>query len=154
MNDLLEIVFDDLNKLSTVNLLNEIIFCNKIKNKLVRVLVSEKELVWRNIIDIKFAVEKIDNKSILINFNKIDEEKFSIINPCIRVIKYNEKFEIAILFNMDDLLCLTEKTKAIFDFTSSLAIKHEVKKFYCGIEPAADAGTRLFTNYELGPISI
>lgn len=40
------------------------------------------------------------------------------------------------------------------EFSRSIAVHYKIDTYFCGLEPAENKETRLFTNERLGPLSL
>lgn len=74
----------------------------------------------------------------------------------ISVYKHENEINLEINFQLLDLNDSYDKllTKKLMGLAKSIAAQYEIKDYYCGLEPAQEVETRLFTNQQIGPFSI
>ena len=91
-----------------------------------------------------------------VKFSSFDILGCTIPSPLLRLVKYEEKFDIDFTFDEDDLgiVNLKEFLQILHERVSHLGARYQVKDWFCGIEPASDLHTRLFSHNETGPIRL
>ncbi len=64
--------------------------------------------------------------------------------------------DLEINFQLSDVKDVTfnELTKKLMKLAKSIATQYQISEYFCGIEPAYEMETRLFTNDQLGDFSI
>ncbi|HYX37386.1 MAG TPA: hypothetical protein VE954_30145 [Oligoflexus sp.] len=77
-------------------------------------------------------------------------DAFNLTKCDFRIIKYEGKFDFEISFKLSDQHGLSNLV--LSEFFTKMAIKHKASQVFCGIEPASDSNTRVFTGSSLGPI--
>lgn len=89
----------------------------------------------------------INAKKIYINFDKYLEN----VSINIREVKNDIYFfEFNFYSNETSFNNLIELANELIDFSSKIANKYSIEKYYCGIEPADIENDRLFTNTKFG----
>lgn len=151
MDNLLEIVFENINKNCLNNFLhkiNESAFVTEKKcTENISLICNKKPRLYieEGVLDISesFAV-----------FFKIKEIKVgahNLENVFLRVVKYENYFDVDFNFKIAE-----EKTPELMHclhaYAKKISIDFEVKNFFGGIEPASDEETRYFTNEISGPL--
>lgn len=93
---------------------------------------------------------------LFINLKKLKRNQFSLKNCGIAVYKYKDKVDVEINFKLFDLeeCSIKELTNNLMKMAKSIATLYRIDLYFCGIEPAEDVSTRLFTKEEFGPFSI
>jgi len=49
---------------------------------------------------------------------------------------------------------IKDLTKNLMKLSKDIAVHYQIGNYFCGLEPAQDMETRLFTNEQLGPFSV
>ena len=77
-------------------------------------------------------------------------------NCGIAVYKYEHTIDLEINFQLSDLnvVMMKDLTKNLMKLSKEIALHHQTGNYFCGLEPAQDMETRLFTNEQLGPFSL
>ncbi|WP_146749460.1 hypothetical protein [Paracidovorax anthurii] len=92
--------------------------------------------------------------SMFLKVDLIEVGGVGISSPLLRILSFEGKGELAVLFEASDIDEASRNDAAIklADGARSLAIKAQAHDFYCGFEPATDRKTRLFSANESGPV--
>ncbi|MEL6338573.1 MAG: hypothetical protein AAFQ65_01560 [Myxococcota bacterium] len=80
-----------------------------------------------------------------------------IANARLRVLAYDGgPFDVELNFDLDEQRDLprADLQRDLRIYVTCLAAKHDIARFFAGLEPAVDEHTRLFTGDEVGPYSI
>ncbi len=155
MEELIEVVLEDVpyGDLSSV-----VMYLVKDYKNVVDVQCSEHlstPLNCQNIEGVVVDFTKIEEGAALIlRLNSLDVAGEMVPSVLLRVVKYEEKYDVDFNFRESDLkqiekFCFIEKLKI---FISEVAKKYKIPSFFCGVEPASDEDTRYFTGQHLGPI--
>lgn len=99
----------------------------------------------------------VDNKcfGLFVNLNKLKARNVNLPNCGIAVYKYENTADLEINFQLSDLRDFSLKNlgRDLMEFAKGIADQYQIDQYLCGIEPAHDLQTRLFTNEKLGPFS-
>ncbi len=99
----------------------------------------------------------IDNKcfGLFVNLNKLKAGNVSLPNCGLAIYKYENTVDLEINFQLSDLgdVPLKSLGEDLMEFAKTIAHQYQIDQYLCGIEPAHDLQTRLFTNEKLGPFS-
>ncbi|WP_141734311.1 hypothetical protein [Oligoflexus tunisiensis] len=85
-------------------------------------------------------------------FPKLAGTGFSLIEPHVRIIKYDEKYDLEVSIDLKKQAPLSNIM--LSKFFATLAQEHQVKQVYGGLEPASDEDTRIFTGFDIGPVAL
>ena len=153
MSELIEIVFEEVNESDFFSIFFEIsgqysndVFLNN-KDQAINVRSVSPQL-FRDI----FSLEK--NHVCTLELEKYVIGRVCLQGVLIRFLKYDgNKYDIDFNFAMNKLskIDLINLVDDLLIFCLSLSRKHKIKDFYCGLEPAKDENTRLFTGEIVGP---
>lgn len=72
-------------------------------------------------------------------------------NVGVRVLRVGEVFDIELNVDLDDVHEPRALASGLHEFANEVANRHGVKNYFCGLEPAGDEDTRLFTGTNMGP---
>lgn len=99
----------------------------------------------------------IDNKcfGLFVNLKELKSGSLNIPNCGLAVYKYENNVDLEINFQLSDLenVPLKSLAKNLMELAKTIADQYQIDQYLCGIEPAHDLQTRLFTNEKLGPFS-
>ncbi len=114
------------------------------------------EVNWENEKSIQEVFIKNKNFGLFINLEELDKEGICLPNCAIAVYKNENKINFELNFQLSDLkkFKIKDLTKELMKLAKSIAVHYQIEDYYCGLEPAQDIKTRLFTNEQLGPFSI
>ena len=114
-----------------------------------------------DLVDINWGLEKsiekafIENKKfgLFINLNELSKDGICLPNCGIAVYKDEHTINLELNFQLSDLkeFKIEGLTKNLMKLAKSIAVHYHIDEYFCGLEPAQDAKTRLFTNEHLGP---
>ena len=105
------------------------------------------------------AIKKIffENKNfgLFVNLKTLKAGKINLPNCGLAIYKYESTVDLEINFQLSDLedVPLKSLAKNLMEFAKAIADQYQIDQYLCGIEPAHDLQTRLFTNESLGPFS-
>ena len=114
---------------------------------------NDMELDW----DIDGLIEKlfvdINGFGLFVNLNELTILDVLVLNCGIAVYKYDDAIDLEINFQLSDLKnCNShDLVDNLMKFAKSIATHYHITDYFCGLEPAQDIKTRLFTNEQLGP---
>lgn len=154
MAGLLEIVFENVKQNAVLPLL-ETVITNAAS--VISAECSEVFSIWNDgkleLDTIGAALDFNGAVSVLINVRSLKFIGVSVNSALIRILKYEDDFDLDISFDEDDDgLADVDVVGAFFAFSKEVAKKFEFGNCYFGIEPASDESTRFFTNDVLGPL--
>ncbi|CCB90250.1 hypothetical protein [Simkania negevensis] len=111
---------------------------------------------WNEEISIEEFFNSHSNFGLFINLSEIKKGSFVIPNSSITVYKNEGTIDLEINFELKDLNNFSKKTlkKKLMAFSKELAADYHISNYYCGLEPAKDFETRLFTKDQAGPLSL
>jgi len=99
----------------------------------------------------------IDNKcfGLFVNLKELKAGNVSLPNCGLAIYKYERTVDLEINFQLSDLgdVPLKNLGENLMKFAKAIADENQIDQYLCGIEPAHDLQTRLFTNEKLGPFS-
>jgi hypothetical protein len=92
---------------------------------------------------------------LFLNLNKLKAGNVNLINCGVAVYKYDNDSDLEINFQLSDLrnVPLKSLAKNLMELAKGIADQYQIDQYLCGIEPAHDLQTRLFTNEKFGPFS-
>lgn len=90
---------------------------------------------------------------LFINLKRLNAGEVDLPNCGLAVYKYENTVDLEINFQLSDLENVSRKSlaKNLMEFAKAIADQYQIDQYLCGIEPAHDLQTRLFTNEKLGP---
>ena len=99
----------------------------------------------------------VENKcfGLFINLKILNSGRINLPNCGLAIYKYENTVDLEINFQLSDLenVPLKSLAKKLMEFAKAIADQYQIDQYLCGIEPAHDLQTRLFTNEILGPFS-
>ncbi|MEQ5776708.1 hypothetical protein J4E05_14350 [Thalassospira sp. NFXS8] len=155
MEELIEVVLEDV---PHGDLLSVVMYLVKDYKNVVDVQCSEHlstPLNCQNIEDVVVDFTKIEEGAALIlRLNSLDVAGEMVPSVLLRVVKYEEKYDVDFNFSESDLKRVEKFffIRKLQFFTSEVAKKYKIPSFFCGVEPASDEDTRYFTGQYLGPL--
>lgn len=111
---------------------------------------------WKNEQSIEAVFQEYKSFGLFINLKKLNKAGVCLRNCGISIYKCEFKINIEINFQLLDQSSSYGQllTKNLMELAKSIAVQYEIKGYYCGLEPAEETETRLFTNQQVGPFSI
>lgn len=149
MTNLFEVVFENLVKSSAIRLLLLLISCAE---RVINVQCSDDiKLPDFGDFDRKTLESVLSFEGDISVFINLDGMSFgSLVLPkvLLRLVKYNDKFDIDFNFDVNELknTGMTNLAKNLHSHTKDIAREYEIATFFGGMEPASDVDTRYFTN--------
>jgi hypothetical protein len=72
----------------------------------------------------------------------------------IAVYKFEDSIDVEINFKLSDLKDGDDKELAtnLMKLSDSISKKFDIENYFCGLEPASDEETRIFTKQKIGPL--
>lgn len=99
----------------------------------------------------------VDNKcfGLFVNLKELRAGNVNLPNCGLAIYKYENTVDLEINFQLSDLgdVPLKSLGENLMEFAKTIANQYQIDQYLCGIEPAHDLQTRLFTNEKLGPFS-
>jgi hypothetical protein len=113
-----------------------------------------KDIHWDNPASIAKIFASNDDFGLFINVTELDRGGFCLPKCLITVYKNKDFFGLELNFKLQDLQNpkLSSLATDLMKLAKSIADQHHLTGYFCGIEPAKDKETRLFTNDQLGPL--
>ena len=110
------------------------------------------EIDW-NIETIRKVFAENECFGLFINLKKLKTGEVDLPNCGLAVYKYEKNVDLEINFQLSDLedVPLKNLGENLMEFAKAIADQYQIDQYLCGIEPAHDLQTRLFTNEKLGP---
>lgn len=103
--------------------------------------------------ELEEELSKGDNVCILINANSLRIASGVVENVLIRVMKYGQHYDVDFNFDIDEVRSDREGLIAsLHRYAAGLASRSGARRYYAGLEPAADHAHRFFTGDQLGPV--
>lgn len=116
------------------------------------ITIEHSEIKW-NVETIQSIFDKNKDFGLFINLNALQTGKIELPNCGLSIYKYEDTIDLEINFQLSDLgtISLQSLAKSLMEFAKSIADQYQIDEYLCGLEPAHDPKTRLFTNGKLGP---
>lgn len=91
---------------------------------------------------------------LLVNLRELKTKNYTIPKCGFSIYRYETSTDLELDFQLADLKDsnIDHLAEDLMEFSTSLARQYRINEYYCGIEPAQDLETRLFTKDKLGPI--
>lgn len=111
---------------------------------------------WSIEASIKKTFLENNNFGLFINLKELTVKNIFFPNCGIAIYKDENTINLEINFQLSDLKNIPIKnlTKNLMELAKSVAAQYQIDNYFCGLEPAQEMKTRLFTNEQLGPFSI
>jgi hypothetical protein len=105
--------------------------------------------------EVEIFLKLSDDASLLIKLSDLKINNVVIPSVLLRVVKYNDQFDIDFNFDEQDIESMSTTTlmKEIHSFVSKICESYEIDHWFGGMEPASDEATRFFTDKEIGPLA-
>lgn len=146
MGQLLEVVFEGLQISAAQDLVNEIVA----RSAGVARAVLEGDDCDPGI-SVADLLGRVSGAALLL-LHSMDLPKYGeIADVSVRLLRSEGSIDVELGMDLDDVERPRALEDALFSFTVGMAERHEVSRYYAGLEPAADEDTRLFTGREKGP---
>ena len=89
-----------------------------------------------------------------VNIYNLELSTIKIPNCSIGFIRHNATQDVEVNFRLDEVEHLSTSlwVKELMAFSDRIAKQYGIQNFYCGLMPARDEDTRLFTNRTLGSL--
>jgi len=94
-----------------------------------------------------------NNFGLFINIKTLKEKDIIIPDCGIVVLKFDKHIDLEINFDFSSMENTPNLTQRLMQFALVISKTCQPIEYYCGIEPAEDKETRLFTNQVIGPFS-
>lgn len=114
------------------------------------------EIDWSKGSSIEEVFLKNSNFGLFINFNELKVKNVCLPNCGVAVYKYEDVIDLEINFQLSDLnnIMIKDLTKHLMELSKFIAVQYQIANYFCGLEPAREMKTRLFTNEKPGPFSV
>lgn len=111
------------------------------------------EVKWDDCKTISSTFEKNQNFGLFINLKSVEIYPVLLIKCGLCIYKNIENINLEFNFQFSDAPVAFNKitTQQLMEFSKTLAKKYKIEDYYCGIEPAEEKSTRLFTKENIGP---
>lgn len=111
---------------------------------------------WNIETSIERAFLEKANFGVFINLKELIRGNVCLPNCGIAIYKKENTINLEINFQVIDLenIPIKNLTKNLMELAKSIGVQYQIDDYFCGIEPAEETKTRLFTNEQLGPFSI
>lgn len=100
----------------------------------------------------------LENNSfkLFINLKLLEINKICLLKCGIVAHKFSNKIDVELNFNSIDIQNNSKEsaTNDLMLFAKDLANKNSINEYFCGVEPAEDIATRLFTQEIQGPFKL
>ncbi len=109
---------------------------------------------------VETSIERIflekESFGLFINLKELIKYNICLPNCGIAVYKDKKTINLEINFQLLDLksIPITDLTTKLMKLAKSIAVQYKINDYFCGLEPARETKTRLFTNEQIGPFSI
>ncbi len=92
---------------------------------------------------------------LFVNLKELKAGNVYLPNCGLAIYKYENTVDLEINFQLSDLRSISFESlgEDLMEFAKVIAEQHQIDQYLCGIEPADDLQTRLFTNEKLGPFA-
>jgi hypothetical protein len=102
---------------------------------------------------IEKTFEDLNKFGLFINLSELKVDGIYLLNCGIAVYKYGDTIDLELNFQLSELKdCNSDGlVDNLMKFAKSIATHYHIRDYFCGLEPAQDIKTRLFTNEQLGP---
>ena len=155
IDHLIEIIFKDVPENKIGELLKDLTSQGKeVLNYNLTCDVSEVD--WNSEQSIEALFNQNKNFGLFLNLKALKKSHVWLPKCGISVYKYEDKINLEINFQSSDLDSSSFKqiTNKLMELAESIAIQYKIEEYYCGLEPAEEKKTRLFTNQHVGPFFI
>jgi len=114
-----------------------------------------KELSWNSTKSLEKFFSENKNFALFINLKELQNGGLTIPNCGIAIYKDESTINFEINFQLSDLKnCkIIQLPSLLLKFAKSISARYKIKEYFCGLEPAEDIKTRLFTQDQLGPLT-
>ena len=153
MTELIEVVFEEVDKTSILDLFVDIVsMAEEIQS--VQCFPDETTPaldIHLNQQALSAMLNSSESVTILVMLSNIRSENILIPNPQVRFEKYGNCYECSFNFNFHDLeeqnrTRFSGWTKDLHQMAIKLSSKYHIKNFFGGLDPASDKETRFFTD--------
>jgi len=114
------------------------------------------EIDWSNERSINKLFFENENFGLFINLKALILKNVHLPNCGIAVFKSEDTIDVEINFMLSDLKSIPKEAliQILMELGKYIAVQYQIDHYYCGLEPAEEISTRLFTNEQLGPFSL
>lgn len=113
------------------------------------------KIKWNSEKYIETIFKKNKNFGLFLNLKELKKSDVLLPKCGISVYKYEDKINLEINFKLSDLNDhFKQITNKLMWLAESTATQYKIEEYYCGLEPAEEKETRLFTNQHVGPLFI
>jgi len=113
-----------------------------------------EEIDWSSDESISTLFLTNQNFELFINLKELKTKNYNIPRCGVSIYRYETSMDIELDFQLADIKGsnIDHLAEDLMEFSKTLARQSQIREYYCGIEPAQDPQTRLFTEDKLGPI--
>lgn len=157
MNDhLIEIVFKNIPLTEISRLIQNLTSNGHVITSYNLTCYGEKKVHWEDMSSIEKIFKDHNDFGLFINLIEFKKGKLSLPNCGLAIYKQNNKVDLEINFQLSEIKKqdLTSLVPDLIQFSKSIAKQSNIDEYFCGLEPAEDLETRLFTEDIIGPFSI
>ena len=152
---LIEIIFKDISVDKIGSLLRTLSFNGrKIVN--FNITCDCHEIDWSIEASIEKPFLENNNFGLFVKLKELTFKKTYLSNCGIAIYKDETSINLEINFQLSDLkkVPIKDLAKNLMELAKSIATQYQIDNYFCGLEPAQEMKTRLFTNEHLGPFFI
>ena len=152
---LIELVFKDIN-IDEIGALLKDLSSDGIEIKDFNSTCEFLNINWSSEESIKKKFIENKNFGLFINLYKLECKHVFLPKCSIVVYKYETRIDVEINFQLSDLkkAGIRNLTENLMNLAKSIAVQYQIDEYFCGLEPAQDTETRLFTNEKKGAFII
>jgi hypothetical protein len=156
MENLVEMVFEDVNKEYVIPLLERLIF---LSDAIIGIDCSEGVIINHDgkldVISLEKAINFDGDICVFIRLSELRIEGIIFHSVLVRLLKYENMYDIDFNLNLDEIVRKDETflIGEIHQFAMKISNEYKIGSFYAGLEPASDKATRYFTEGEIGPLN-
>lgn len=152
MGDLLEVVFENTGPDAAYAMLNKLsAFGSNVRDYSVSFGEPNQTAIdWSNIKNL-FDVNTEDI-SLFVNLKNFNMYNVIASTCSVQVIRYGKSYDVNIIVDIDDFknLALPKIGEILQRMAQAIAAEFGIYSYFCGLEPARDMETRLFTRDQIG----
>lgn len=154
MNDhLIELMFKSVSEVKIGMLLKDLISNNENVSSY-SITCNFPKVNWNSEQSIDTVFKQNKNFGLFLNLNTLEKEGIYLSKCGLSVYKYENNIDLEINFQLSDLKTssIKQTSKRLMKLAKAIANQYEIEKYYCGLEPAEEKETRLFTKQLVGPL--
>lgn len=155
MKNLLEVVFESIDKSSVIPVLNKLCFDTK---QIISAECNENFELMKdghlNLNVLETVLNFNENITVFLKIKSMIIEDVPLSSVLLRIVKYDDQFDIDFSFDANEIqsIDIVSLMKRIHSFSKNISEEFRIANFFGGVEPASDETTRYFTRNVLGPM--